>query len=98
MLSFCLTTAVTGFSVNFEGAFVGEVSGNDNLEEQPSFFLATRLLSCGSGDVAEKFTGNEGCNRPENAISKVIHAFAHFSLGYSKGHLLLCDLQGLHHP
>ena len=28
-------------------------------------------------------------------LTKAIHAFAHFSLIYSHGHLLFCDLQGI---
>jgi hypothetical protein len=61
-------------------------------------FLATKLLPCrpADGDI-KKFTGNED-NGPapeaSDELTMAIHAFAHFSSIYSKGHLLLCDLQG----
>lgn len=61
-------------------------------------FLATRLLPCGKADgKLKKFTGNGEIGDATDDLTKAIHAFAHFSLIYSHGHLLFCDLQGIIH-
>jgi len=44
----------------------------------------------------KKFTGNDDIgDQPSDPLTEAIHAFAHFSLVYTKGYLLLCDLQGV---
>lgn len=63
----------------------------------PAFFLATKLLPCGPFDDLKKFTGNNSAGekpKEDDLLTKAIHAFAHFSLCYTKGHMILCDLQG----
>ena len=58
-------------------------------------FLATRLLPCGRLDgKVRKFTGNDELGPASDATTMVVHSFAHFSLLYSKGHIVFCDLQG----
>ena len=83
----------TVFQVNFDGAFMGKVTTEAD-STLPAYFLATRLLPCSSFDALKKFTGNKSVLPPTDAISKAIHAFAHYSLLYTKGYLVLCDLQG----
>lgn len=61
-------------------------------------FLATLLLPCGKLDAKiKKFTGSDDVGDAPDSMTKAIHAFAHWSLLYSRGHVLFCDLQGNHH-
>lgn len=58
-------------------------------------FLATLLLPCGKVDEkVKKFTGSDDIGDAPDNMTKAIHAFAHWSLLYSQGHILFCDLQG----
>lgn len=59
-------------------------------------FLATLLLPCGKLDVKiKKFTGSDDIGDAPDNMTKAVHAFAHWSLIYSRGHILFCDLQGI---
>jgi len=58
-------------------------------------FIATPLLPCSEVDgKVKKFTGNGEVGHAEDNLTKGIHAFVHFSLLYSHGHMVFCDLQG----
>jgi hypothetical protein len=61
-------------------------------------FIATPLLPCGPVDaLIEKFTGNDNAGNPPGPredLTAVLHAFTHYVAIFSRGHLLLCDLQG----
>jgi hypothetical protein len=82
-----------GFRVNFDGTFFARVC--DPVHDQPPYFLATCLLPCGPLVPLWKFTGNLEVGDANDNLSQAIHAFAHFSLKWSKGYVLLCDLQGI---
>lgn len=62
-------------------------------------FIATRLLPCGLIDTPiKKFTGNHdegGAPGRGDYLTTVLHAFAHYVGIFSRGNLLLCDLQGM---
>jgi hypothetical protein len=73
---------------------MGKVCGQQD-PEFPAYFLATRLLPCGLFEHMKKFTGNDDVCDAHDDLSKAIHTFAHFSLQYTHGHLVLCDLQGV---
>jgi hypothetical protein len=91
------------FYFNADGAILGKIIPDVNDMSSDSAlpyldFLATKLLPCGPADGdMQKFTGNED-NSPapdaQDELTMAIHAFGHFSSVYSKGDLLLCDLQG----
>ena len=85
--------SLTAFRINFDGAFMGKVTleGDSTL---PIYFLATRLLPCNALESLKKFTGSLQVPPPANAIGKAVHAFAHYSLQYTGGHMVLSDLQG----
>jgi hypothetical protein len=61
-------------------------------------FIATRLLPCGPVDGRiEKFTGSDDVGDPPGPgedLTTALHAFTHYVAVFSRGHLLLCDLQG----
>ncbi|KAF8625620.1 hypothetical protein AX17_006805 [Amanita inopinata Kibby_2008] len=87
------------FYFNFKDSIFGEMSGSVTESEgrivPHQHFLATRLLPCGKVDGnVRKFTGSDNIGDASDDITKAIHAFAHFSLLYSHGHILFCDLQG----
>jgi hypothetical protein len=83
------------FAVNFDGAFIGELQ-NETVLSDVHYFLATRLLRCGHYGSFKKFTGNLEISRPKEPLSEAIQAFAHFSLKYTQGCFLLCDIQGVY--
>ena len=90
------------FYFNFEGAIFGDLTMDPNGPEPIlpyTSFIATRLLPCGPFDAkVQKFTGNDDPGDmpdKDDHLTMAIHAFAHFSVLYSKHSLLLCDLQGL---
>lgn len=90
---------VPEFYFNADSAIFGIIQSSDINENIVSrYFLATRLLPCGPNDAAvKKFTGNDDPGSPPSArdhLTHAIHAFSHFSVVYSQGFLLLCDLQG----
>ena len=61
-------------------------------------FIATCLLPCGPIDAPiEKFTGNDNVGPvpgPKEHMTVALHAFTHYTVVFSCGNLLLCDLQG----
>ncbi|KAF8224897.1 hypothetical protein L208DRAFT_1171960, partial [Tricholoma matsutake] len=60
------------------------------------YFLATLLLPCGKLNAkVKKFTGSDDVGDACDSMTKAIHAFTHWSLLYSQGHILFCDLQGM---
>ncbi|TDL13748.1 hypothetical protein BD410DRAFT_846650 [Rickenella mellea] len=84
------------FYFNFKHSILGELEEDVDGMFRYSHFLATCLLPCGPIDTPiRKFTGNVNLGEARDELSKVIHAFAHFSLVYTRGFLLLCDLQGI---
>ena len=61
-------------------------------------FIATRLLPCGpvNGSI-EKFTGNDSVGPSPGGkehLTITLHAYTHYVFVFSRGNLLLCDLQG----
>jgi alpha-kinase family protein len=86
------------FYFNFKGSIYGEIqasmtSGSRVVPKKN--FLATLLLPCGKLDSKiKKFTGSDDIGDAPDSMTKAIHAFAHWSLLYSRGHILFCDLQG----
>jgi len=88
-------------------AILGRFVANDVITEEavppcglPCFdFIATRLLPCGPVDAPiEKFTGNDDAGPPpgpKEELTVALHAFTHYTATFSRGHLLLCDLQGV---
>ena len=93
------TGSNTAFYFNFRGSFYGELACPVDVPCVIRYrqFLVTPLLPCGELDgKIQKFTGNADLGPASDAMTKAIHAFAHFSLLYSHGFLLFCDLQGLH--
>jgi len=94
------------FYFNAEGAVLGKMIENQSIESSHAgpnisyrWFMATKLLPCGPYDAKlQRFTGNDDAGNPpakDDHLTMAIHAFAHFSVMYSKGSLLLCDLQGM---
>ena len=87
------------FYFNFKGSIYGKIqasmtSGSRTIPKKN--FLATLLLPCGKLDAkVKKFTGNDDIGDALDNMTKAIHAFAHWSLLYSRGHILFCDLQGI---
>ena len=61
-------------------------------------FIATCLLPCGPVDgQIEKFTGSDDAGNPPGPgedLTTALHAFTHYVAVFSRGNLLLCDLQG----
>ncbi len=87
------------FYFNFKGSILGKLIVKRRSEPRNFahlHFIATPpVLPCGKADSkVQKFTGNDEVGPATDDISKAIHAFAHFSLVYSHGHLVFCDLQG----
>ena len=89
------------FYFNTEGAILGELVfhlHDNDANVQYHWFRATKLLPCGPHDAGiQKFTGNDNAgNIPakDDFLTMAIHAFAHYSVLYSKNTLLLCNLQG----
>lgn len=86
------------FYFNFKDSILGELviderSALKNIRH--IHFIATPLLPCGKADSkVKKFTGHSEVGPATDDITKAIHAFAHFSLVYSSGYLVFCDLQG----
>lgn len=97
---FQLTTPsrLTAFYFNFKGSIYGEFQGSVTSGSRvvpKKNFLATLLLPCGKLDAKiKKFTGSDDIGDAPDSMTKAIHAFAHWSLLYSRGHILFCDLQG----
>jgi hypothetical protein len=98
--SFIITDiAVSEFSFNFDHSIFGclhslRESGGRHLPYK--HFIAMPLLPCDKLDAGiQKFTGNDDIGDATNDITRAIHAFAHFSLIYTKHTHLFCDLQGL---
>lgn len=104
------TSNATEFRFNFEGAVLGRLESLDSddvvgLGEADSKdlpftdFIATQLLPCGPIDQpVQKFTGNDDCGpapREGDSLTAAIHAFTHYVAVFSRGNLVLCDLQGL---
>ena len=88
------------FYFNFNHSILGQLESKTTLDGTPilphAHFLATRLLPCGMFDKVTKFMGSDDIAPAADAMTKAIHAFAHFSYVYSKGFLLFCDLQGIY--
>ena len=99
MLIYFNLPVVEAFYFNFKGSIYGEIqvsvtSGSRVLQKKN--FLATLLLPCGTLDSKiKKFTGSDEVGDAPDGMTKAIHAFAHWSLLYSRGHILFCDLQGI---
>jgi len=93
-----LMSRVTEFYFNFKDSIFGQIQGSVTSGGRiipHQHFLATLLLPCGKvdGDV-RKFTGSDNIGDALDDITKAVHAFAHFSLLYSRDYILFCDLQG----
>lgn len=72
----------------------GELPGQASLPY--SSFIATPLLPCGEADGGiEKFTGNDEIGPVDNIMTMAIHAFAHFTMVFTKEYMVFCDLQGM---
>lgn len=86
------------FYFNFKGSIYGEIQGSVTSGSRvvpKKNFLATLLLPCGKLDAkVKKFTGSDDIGDAPDSMTKAVHAFAHWSLLYSRGHILFCDLQG----
>jgi hypothetical protein len=86
------------FYFNFKGSIYGEIQGSLTSGSRivpKKNFLATILLPCGNLDAKiKKFTGSDNVGDAPDSMTKAVHAFAHWSLLYSRGHILFCDLQG----
>jgi hypothetical protein len=102
------------FRFNLAGAILGRFVDESKITEPtpeapcglPYFdFIATLLLPCGPIDAPiEKFTGNDDVGPapgPKEHLTVALHAFTHYTAVFSRGNLILCDLQGwlnvLHH-
>ena len=95
------------FRFNLAHAILGFFVDDESITEPtdppcglPYFdFIATRLLPCGVIDAPiEKFTGNDDVGPPpghKEELTVALHAFTHFIVIFSRGNLLLCDLQGM---
>lgn len=87
------------FYFNFKGSIYGEIqasmtSGSRTIPKKN--FLATLLLPCGKLDAkVKKFMGNDDIGDALDNMTKAVHAFAHWLLLYSWGHILFCNLQGI---
>ena len=94
-----LISEATEFYFNFKDSIFGEICGSATSGSRiisHQHFLATFLLPCGQVDgKIQKFTGSDDIGDAPDNITKAIHAFTHFLLLYSQGHLLFCDLQGV---
>lgn len=87
------------FYFNFKDSILGELVIDEQSAPKMNIrhihFIATPLLPCGKADSkVKKFTGHSEVGPATDDITKAIHAFAHFSLMYSSGYLVFCDLQG----
>jgi hypothetical protein len=98
---FWLTSIIrhcSAFYFNFQGSIYGEIRASRSSGSRivpHNFFLATLLLPCGKLDgKVRKFTGSDDIGDAPDSMTKAVHAFAHWSLLYSQGHILFCDLQG----
>ncbi|KAF5366452.1 hypothetical protein D9758_009800 [Tetrapyrgos nigripes] len=94
------------FYVNFEGSFLGEIDTDDltrtsftQIDQAPTnkIFLATRLLPCGEADQPiQKFTGSENVGAPpKSSMTRLMHAFMHYTYAMTKKTFLLSDIQGI---
>lgn len=96
----------TDFYFNLEGSFVGELldwstdkTRSPNEPPEHKTFIATPLLPCGpaNGPII-KYTGNDNVGAPPAAndtLTALLHAYTHFTFVYTKGHMVICDLQGM---
>lgn len=93
------------FRFNLNGAILGKFRDVSDIGFEPPpcqlthfDFIATRLLPCGQIDApVQKFTGNNDEGGPPTAgeyLTVTLHAFTHYVAVFSRGNLLLCDLQG----
>ena len=86
------------FYFNYASSILGELkptltSGSSSFPFL--HFIATPLLPCGKMDSkVRKFTGNKNFGNATDNLTRAIHDFVHFSVVYSNGYILFCDMQG----
>jgi len=103
------STPLPKFYFNLVNAILGRFVDNTEVTDSPPDapcglpywdFIATRLLPCGPIDgFIEKFTGSDNVGPSpglKEHLTITLHAFTHYVAVFSRGNLLICDLQGMY--
>ncbi|KAJ7590373.1 kinase-like domain-containing protein [Mycena floridula] len=86
------------FYFNMKGSFMGRIQTPSRWLKY-IHFIASPLLPCGPADGnVMNYTGNDNVGpalTAQDHLTRVLHAFTHFTYVASEGQVFICDLQGI---